>query len=146
MTAARIRIALWAHSLASWAALGALWIFTLLQPHRPPLDSKFWLVFAVTEGLAPVWLPLSIFLYFSHLDFDLDTAIVAATYLATFLIVATWRRRCEMRKLERARKSALLCVRCGYDLRATPGRCPECGLESANHPAGSQAEVPETPA
>jgi hypothetical protein len=42
-----------------------------------------------------------------------------------FAVLAIRRWRVE-RRLERAK--AGLCAQCGYDLRASPGNCPECGL------------------
>ena len=45
---------------------------------------------------------------------------VSAAWL--ILLAAGWRGRRERRRLAAAR-----CVKCGYDLRATPQCCPECG-------------------
>jgi hypothetical protein len=49
--------------------------------------------------------------------------------IAASLLLLTLVRRC--RRIL-ARQGAGLCPACGYDLRATPDRCPECGAVSAS--------------
>ena len=45
-----------------------------------------------------------------------------------FLLLAVVAVRWFFRDKNRARDG--YCINCGYDLRATPGRCPECGTEA----------------
>ena len=68
---------------------------------EPPLSGTIW------YARLPCW------------QLALATALLPATHLYRY-----------RRSVRRDRRRAGLCVRCGYDHRATPGRCPECGTVS----------------
>ena len=77
----------------------------------------------------------------SYANVTAPSALVGTSYRLTvpywFLVCAgsllplawAWAWRTGRRRARRLR--AGLCPRCGYDLRATPDRCPECGAASA---------------
>ena len=81
----------------SWRQISILGDRFILARSRPSIVGYVWLL--------PLWQP-----------FVLTLALPA-------MRVRGWVRE----RRERLRTSASLCRACGYDLRATPERCPECG-------------------
>src|SRR3954447_5637347 len=63
-----------------------------------------------------------------------------AVAITTGLPVAVWLAGAYRRRVSRSRSSRGLCPSCGYDLRATRERCPECGAVPAG--PGTGVSVP----
>jgi hypothetical protein len=65
--------------------------------------------------------------------------MMAALFGATIMV--TWLPYRQVRR----RRLHGLCVRCGYDLRGSPEKCPECGTVPKSPPLAPQAERTTTP-
>jgi hypothetical protein len=60
-----------------------------------------------------------------------ESTYVSVPYWFLALLAAAaplwkWRAVARQRRLQRLRQKGI-CLNCGYDLRASPERCPECG-------------------
>jgi hypothetical protein len=67
---------------------------------------------------------------------DMVTITVPHWVVAGLLAIAPtwWFLRARRRHIEATRRSRNQCPACGYDLRATPERCPECGDKPVGGP------------
>jgi len=63
--------------------------------------------------------------------YGLRSNVLTSTFLSSLVCLAFF---FAMRR-EKRKSMAGLCRRCGYDLRATPNRCPECGMPRTDREA-----------
>jgi len=110
--------------------------YLMLQPQRTPDSRSFWprqgFVFDITPAKPTV--PGSA-------PSTRDSGLIGAPHWFLLVIFslapAVWIRR-RIRAARRGRGPGY-CSVCGYDLRATPNQCPECGaVPSSNAPAPSK--------
>ena len=117
----------------SWVAKGSLHIHTIKlvnpQTYAPRFKSRFFVVLGGSYRLAPnkktTWhlLPVYSGVPTGQLMMSVPIYIGILLFGAYPLWMALpFRRR-------RKRKKLGLCLKCGYDLRGSKDRCPECGKE-----------------
>jgi hypothetical protein len=70
-----------------------------------------------------------------------QTRVAAPLWLASLIAAALPAIRLTRAFRVGRRTAAGRCVRCGYDLRATPDRCPECGTVPKRSPVASTSRT-----
>ena len=95
---------------------------SLIRTGRDPWVERYWHtpVFTFRSGKSPA-------VGMTYWDFIIPCWVLAA-FAAPLPAYVFLRERNHRRRTRRAQLGQ--CSRCGYDLRATPGRCPECGADA----------------
>ena len=116
-----------------WPKVGAGWRLKIEWPDRdkfPPLSVRWEQVFRFAGVVSKRYSngpPDGRFNDWTHWHIP-HSHLLALFCLPPLLWLALAARRGIQRRGRRCRGE---CLDCGYDLRATPGRCPECGGEAA---------------
>jgi hypothetical protein len=116
-----------AHLFASISVWCFLFVASLLvYPVDTVKDSASWIIWAF---VSPIRVPmLLIEAAGGRLTPHWANGTCLLAYLAAFsFIMIGWLRIEARRKLRSERARLGLCRRCGYDLRGSASRCPECG-------------------
>jgi hypothetical protein len=128
-------------SLAIAAPTARLWF---VYDTRPPLYavSPDATPFRDIDAVAPGWTGIrrTGAIWWTHTP--ILTAVVVPTWMVAGLTAALPALWLAGRWCRRHRERAGFCASCGYDLRASPGRCPECGTPAATAANAEASAVP----
>ncbi len=96
-----------------------------------PHSYKYKSLWGVQPALAPIGFAYTIITGNGFRAFMMMVPLWFIALIAAIL-PALWIRLYRGKWRRERRRDAGLCPHCGYDLRATPDRCPECGTALAN--------------
>jgi hypothetical protein len=110
-------------ALNRWPTIGTLWVPTKQSPFGRQVYFRHCGVHFENAGYAAPSTAPNSYIYHSGFSLEISTLDV----LALSLVLPVGRYAGSLWRGRRCRTRPGLCPICGYDLRATPDRCPECG-------------------
>ena len=127
-----------AHFVASYAVTLAVWAVAVARG-APAVQFVAWALMAPMT--VPVWLFIvtPLVMAYEHtgrvsaqvLPGAPNAPVAAAGWVVYLGLFVVTYRGVHGRRVRAQRRACGLCLRCGYDVRATPGRCPGCGTAAA---------------
>jgi hypothetical protein len=118
-----------AHIVGSYAAMAVYTLVVAIVRHSGVFPSGLYDVTALAPILLPFWASTTPGNRFAMDAGPYGRSLLLSVYVLGFLLAA---RRLRYERVRDEREEHGLCAKCGYDLRATPGRCPECGTEQSS--------------